>query len=81
MKSPKKARFNFMPRSGDFCFRERGIFVDATVGYKKNDAGAGGVAPRSIPDNCVALCRVIKYFDDVRRENENGTSAAAEAGK
>lgn len=35
MKSPKKARFNFMPRSGDFCFRERGIFVDATVGYKK----------------------------------------------
>ena len=47
------------------------ILPDVTIG-KNSVIGAGSVVNRSIPDNCVAVgnpCRVIKYFDDIRKEN------------
>lgn len=47
------------------------ILPDVTIG-KNSVIGAGSVVNRSIPDNCVAVgnpCRVIRYFDDIRKEN------------
>ncbi len=46
------------------------ILPGVTIG-KNSIIGAGSVVNRSIPDNCVAAgnpCRVIKYFDDIRKE-------------
>ena len=45
------------------------ILPGVTIG-KNSIIGAGSVVNRSIPDNCVAVgnpCRVIKYFDDIRK--------------
>ena len=47
------------------------ILPGVTIG-KNSIVGAGSVVNKSIPDDCVAVgnpCRVIKYFDDIRREN------------
>ena len=47
------------------------ILPGVTIG-KNSIIGAGSVVNKPIPDNCVAVgnpCRVIKYFDDMRRDN------------
>ena len=47
------------------------ILPGVTIG-KNSIIGAGSVVNRSIPDNCVAVgnpCRVIKTFDEIRRNN------------
>lgn len=47
------------------------ILPGVTIG-KNSIVGAGSVVNKSIPDDCVAVgnpCRVIKYFDDIRRDN------------
>lgn len=48
------------------------ILPGVTIG-ENSIIGAGSVVNRSIPDNCVAVgnpCRVIKYFDDIRKDND-----------
>ncbi len=47
------------------------ILPNVTIG-NNSIIGAGSVVNKSIPDNCVAAgnpCRVIKYFDDIRKNN------------
>lgn len=47
------------------------ILPGVTIG-KNSIVGAGSVVNKSIPDDCVAAgnpCRVIKYFDDIRKNN------------
>lgn len=47
------------------------ILPGVTIG-KNSIIGAGSVVNRSIPDNCIAVgnpCKVIKYFDDIRKHN------------
>ena len=47
------------------------ILPGVTIG-KNSIVGAGSVVNCSIPDDCVAVgnpCRVIKYFDDIRKDN------------
>lgn len=47
------------------------ILPNVTIG-KNSIIGAGSVVNKSIPDNCIAVgnpCRVIKTFDEVRKES------------